>query len=118
MAEDATELDLCFVRFNAAKAALERATAQRKQLLTRHGSSWYEAVKEEAECFNATYEALQAVQALLSVPEGHAVEHAGSPSWYLRTLAPSETAAAPTATPAAAPAWFSFSSADDVRRGE
>ncbi len=95
MADAATEIELRFVRFNAAKAALERATAHRKAVLTHHSPPWYEAVRDEAECFNATYEAFQALQAGLTVPEGQAVEQAGSPSWYLRTLSPGETAAAP-----------------------
>ncbi len=95
MADDATEIELSFVSFNAAKAALARATAHRKAVLTHHSPPWYDAVKEEAECFNATYEAFQALQARLVVPEGQAVEQAGSPSWYLRSLSPGETAGAP-----------------------
>jgi len=94
MADDATEIELSFVRFNATKASLKRATEQRKAVLTQHSPAWYEAVQEEARCFNATYEAFQALQAELTVPEGQAVEQAGSPSWYLRALSPGETAAA------------------------
>lgn len=52
-------------------------------------------MKDEAECFTATYEAFQALQAELIVPDGQAVEQAGSPTWYLRSLSPGETAGAP-----------------------
>ncbi|MEJ7752994.1 MAG: hypothetical protein WKF46_08620 [Candidatus Limnocylindrales bacterium] len=95
MADDATEIELSFVRFNAAKAALKRATELRKAVLTHHSPAWYEAVQDEARCFNATYEAFQALQAELIVPAGETVEQAGSPSWYLRALSPGEAAGAP-----------------------
>ncbi len=95
MADDATQIELCFVRFNGAKAALERATAHRKGVQTHHSPPWYEAVKEEAECFNATYEAFQALQARLIVPAGEAVMEAGSPTWYLQPIPESESAARP-----------------------
>jgi hypothetical protein len=67
MADEATELERCFVRYNAAKATLERATAHRKQVFTHHSPAWYAAVEAR--------------------PTGG--------NWSLRMPAPGETAAAP-----------------------
>jgi hypothetical protein len=96
MADDATEVEFCFLKFNAAKVALVRATAHRKAVQTRHSPPWYEAVMQEAACFNATYEAFQALQARLIVPAGEAVMEAGSPTWYLQPIPVRGSSATPT----------------------
>jgi hypothetical protein len=51
---------------------------------------------QEAACFNATYEAFQALQARLIVPAGEAVMEAGSPTWYLQPIPVRGSSATPT----------------------
>ncbi len=95
MADEATELERCFVRYNAAKATLERATAHRKQVFTHHSPAWYAAVEAEAECFNETYEAHQSLKARRTASEEEAAARPTGGTWSLRMPAPGETAAAP-----------------------
>lgn len=95
MADEATELERCFVRYNAAKAALEQATAYRKQVFTHHSPAWYAAVEAEAECFNETYEAHQSLKARLTASEDEIAARTGGATWTLHIPAPGETAGAP-----------------------
>ncbi|CAN5679482.1 hypothetical protein BH24CHL8_BH24CHL8_06450 [soil metagenome] len=95
MADDATQIELCFVRFNAAKAAFERATAHRKRVQTHHSPPWYEAVKEEAECFKCNVRGVPGPSGKADVPAGEAVMEAGSPTWYLQSIPQGEAAATP-----------------------
>lgn len=95
MGDEATELERCFGRFTAARAALEQATAHRKEVFTQHSPAWYAAVEAESECFNRTYEAHQGLKALLTASAEEAAPGPTGARWSLRMPESGGMAAAP-----------------------